>query len=68
MNRTCLIVFLLCSGCFSATPDELGHVVHRQLLCVEEYSCKAALAEDCKRGGTIHNVTSAVVIEYSCNP
>lgn len=53
-------------GCSAQKP--LGAVSLKQLVCVEEASCKQKLAEDCPRGGTLYGAQPAVVISYSCNP
>jgi hypothetical protein len=54
------------TGC--STKTTLGAVVRKQIVCVEEQTCKQALAKDCPRGGVLHGATPAVVIDYSCNP
>ena len=56
---------LFVTGCaIQSTP---GAVVRKQLVCVEEFSCKAELAKDCTKGGVLYGATRAVVVEYSCN-
>ena len=69
MYTTVLAVCLVTVGC-SATKSkrELGQIERKRLVCIEETSCKQALAESCKRGGVLHGVTPGIVIEYSCNP
>lgn len=56
---------LFVTGC--SVHKDVGALVRKQLVCVEEYSCKAALAKDCSKGGVLYGATAAVVIEYSCN-
>jgi hypothetical protein len=60
----CSLMFL--SACsVSAKPAEPQR---KQLVCVDEVSCKATLAEDCKRGGVLHGVVPAIIVDYTCNP
>lgn len=68
--RLLCCMMLLCSfvvtGC--STKTTLGAVVRKQLVCVEEQSCKQTLAAECPRGGVLYGATPAVVVDYSCNP
>lgn len=61
------ILMLSLSGC-SLKRAITGEVVRKQLACVDQVGCQTALAKDCPRGGKLHRVVPAVVVEYSCNP
>jgi hypothetical protein len=68
--RTILMIFVLAislSGC-SLKRAITGEVVKKKLVCVDQLGCQTALAKDCPKGGKLHRVVPAVVVEYSCNP
>lgn len=67
---SCFLLLCLCvvfSGC-SVKRALLGEVVRKNLVCLDELSCKSALAKDCPKGGKLHGVLPAIVVQYSCNP
>lgn len=61
----CLFVSLLTGCSVVSKPSEPER---KQLVCFEEQSCKATLAADCKKGGVLHGVVPAIVVDYTCNP
>jgi hypothetical protein len=67
MKYVVIVLSVFLSGCFSAKPEAVVSE-HKQRVCVEETSCKKALAEDCTKGGVIYGIVPAIVVEYSCNP
>lgn len=54
-------------GC-STTKGGSGKVSHQVIVCGNPDVCKKAMAKDCKKGGTVHQVGPAIAVEYSCNP
>ena len=69
MYTTVFSVCLVVAGCSTTKSNrELGQIERKRLVCVEENSCKQALAKSCKRGGVLHGVTPGIVVEYSCKP
>lgn len=67
MKYVALVLSVVLAGCFSTKPEHVADQ-HRQKVCIEEISCKRALAEDCTKGGVIYGIVPAIVVEYSCNP
>ena len=68
--RMYLMIFALVmslSGC-SLKRAITGEIVRKHLVCVDQLGCQTALAKDCPKGGKLHRVVPAIVVEYSCNP
>ena len=62
-----IILYTFLVGCAATTPKP-SEEQSKFLVCVEEVPCKDTLAKECPRGGNLHGVTPAIVVEYSCKP
>lgn len=60
------VVALSICGC-SAKSLGVGQVAHQVITCTSDIDCKTKLANDCPKGGVLHDLRQAVEIEYSCN-
>lgn len=59
------LVFLcmLLTGC---SVPFVGQVAHQLVYCEEPAKCKAAAVQACPEGGTIHRISPALAVEFSC--